>query len=48
MRKKGNRNSQVVVSRSLDHVFQFPCRERGGRRGRHCVFSRWMVGRDGR
>ena len=39
---------QVVVSRSLDHVFRFPCREREGRRGRHRVFSRWMVGGDGR
>ena len=39
---------QVVVSRSSDHVLQFPCRKKEGRRGRHRVFSRWMVGRDGR
>ena len=39
---------QVVVLRSLDHVLRFLCKKREGRRGRCCVFSRWMVGRDGR
>ena len=39
---------QVVVSRSSDHVLQFPCRKREGRRGRRRVFSRWMVGGGGK
>ena len=39
---------QVVDLRSSDHVLQFLCRKREGKHGKHCVFSRWMVSRDGR
>ena len=39
---------QVVVLRSLDHVLQFLCRKREGWHGTHCVFSRWVVSKDGR
>ena len=38
----------AMVSRSSDHVLRFPCRKREGRRGRHCVFSRWVVSGDSR
>ena len=36
-------SGQMEVSRSLNHVLQFPCREIEGKNGRCYVFSRWQV-----
>ena len=41
-------SSRAVVSRSFAHAFQFPCKMKEGKRGRHCVSSRWVVSGGGK
>ena len=41
-------SGQAVVSRSSGHVLWFLCRKREEWHGRCHVFSRWMVGGDGK